>query len=61
MKMDRIKLMREVVERMESGSLTPLEGYCSLRAVAKHMTPDEQETDGQCAIEALEIITRSRI
>lgn len=56
--MNRTKLMREAVKRMEKGTLTPQEGYASIKAIASHMTDVEREIDAACAEEALEIICR---
>lgn len=58
MKMNRTKIMREIIGRMQAGDLTPSEGYASIKAVATHMTDVEHEIDAACAEEALEIICR---
>ena len=57
-KIDRTKLMREVAGRMEKGTLTPSEGWASLKAVGQYMTDQEREIDSACAEEALEILCR---
>ncbi len=42
---NRVKLMTEVAKRMRENTLSPLEGYHCLKAIASHMTAAEVDND----------------